>query len=54
MTVELLRREIVARINGARLTTLPGGNHLLPLEVPAETAGLINNHSSSRALRKLF
>ncbi len=52
MTVELLQCEVVARINGGRLTTLPEVNHLLPLEAPAATAELIDNHSSIRARRK--
>ena len=52
ITVELLRREVVGRINGARITTLPDVRHLLPLEAPAEVAGLIDDHSSIRNARK--
>ncbi|MBA2502479.1 MAG: alpha/beta hydrolase [Pyrinomonadaceae bacterium] len=49
MTGELLRREVVARISGARLTTLPEVNHLLPLEAPMATAELIDNHCRQSA-----
>lgn len=46
LTEELLRREVVRRIAGARLTVLPEAGHLLPLEAPADTADLIDRHCS--------
>lgn len=55
ITVELLRREVVARIGGARLITLPEVSHFLPLEDPEAVAELIDNHSKRiHARRKLF
>lgn len=44
MTPELLRREIVRRIAGARLVVVPQVKHLLPLEVPSTVANLIREH----------
>ena len=44
LTAKLLRREVVRRIGGARLTTLPDVAHLLPLENPAAIAELIHQH----------
>ena len=41
MTPELLTREIVEKIPGARLEVVVGAGHLLPLEVPEELAELI-------------
>lgn len=45
LNADLQQREVVERINGARLTTLPDVKHLLPLENPAAVAELINKHS---------
>ncbi len=44
MTPELLKREIVCRIENARLFVVPGGNHLLPLESVADVVKLIREH----------
>ncbi len=44
LTSDLLQREVVPRINGARLMTLPGVGHLLPLEAPAALTELIRQH----------
>jgi len=44
MTADLLRREVVRRIAGARLTSIPAAGHLLPLEAPQATAKLIREH----------
>lgn len=44
MTGELLQHEIVRRIAGAQLTTMPDVSHLPPLEDPTATAALINEH----------
>ncbi len=44
LTTDLLQREVVQCINGARLITLPGVAHLLPLENPAAVAELIHQH----------
>lgn len=41
LTADLLQREVVGRIDGARITTLPDVKHLLPLENPAAIANLI-------------
>ncbi|MEP6925701.1 MAG: alpha/beta hydrolase [Pyrinomonadaceae bacterium] len=49
MTAELLNREIVQRIENARLVTIPAVKHLLPLEAPAEITALINAQISSFA-----
>lgn len=38
MTPDLLHREVVAPIHGARLQIVPGAGHLLPLEAPDEVA----------------
>lgn len=46
---ELLAREVVARVRGARLVTLPGVGHLVPLEAPAAVAGAIRAHWPARA-----
>lgn len=37
----LIRREVVARLNAARLETVPGAGHLLPLEAPDAVAAAI-------------
>lgn len=47
LTAELLQREVVRRINGARITTLPGVRHLLPLENPAALVALIRIHMAT-------
>jgi len=44
MTPELLKREIVCRIENARLFVVPGGNHLLPLESVADVVKLIREN----------
>jgi pimeloyl-ACP methyl ester carboxylesterase len=44
-TPEYLASEIVQRIPNARLSLLPCG-HNLPLEMPVETAGIINEFIS--------
>ena len=41
LSPEVLTREIVQRIPGATLTTLPDAGHLLPLEAPEAVAGWI-------------
>lgn len=41
MTAKLLKREIVRRIENARLVVVPEVKHLLPLEAPREIADLI-------------
>ncbi len=41
ITAELLEREIVRRVSGARLTVIEKAKHLLPLEVPEAVARLI-------------
>jgi len=41
MPVPLLQREVLSRIAGARLETLAGTGHLLPLERPLEVASWI-------------
>jgi pimeloyl-ACP methyl ester carboxylesterase len=38
---DLIEREIVARLPQARLISVPGAGHLLPLEAPAAVAGII-------------
>lgn len=52
MTPELLRREVVRRIKGARLVVVPEVKHLLPLEAPATVAKLIREHCENRAAVK--
>jgi pimeloyl-ACP methyl ester carboxylesterase len=47
MTPELLRREVVARIGGARMVTVPNAGHLLPLEAPGTLAKLVREHSTA-------
>lgn len=44
MTPQLLEREVVRRIAGARLVVVPKVKHLLPLEVPSTVANLIREH----------
>jgi len=44
MTPELLKREIVRRVENARLFVVPGGNHLLPLESAAAVVKLIRDN----------
>jgi pimeloyl-ACP methyl ester carboxylesterase len=44
MTAALLQREVVRRIAGARLKSIPDAGHLLPLEAPQATANLIREH----------
>lgn len=41
MTPDVLQHEVVARLANARLHTIEGAAHLLPLEAPEETADLI-------------
>ena len=50
LTAEFLRREVVERVVGAQLTTLPGVKHLLPLEDSLKTAELINDHCQQTSL----
>lgn len=47
LTADLLRHEVVRRIAGARLVTLPDVAHLLPLETPTAVAELISGHCAS-------
>ncbi|MCA1638748.1 MAG: alpha/beta hydrolase [Acidobacteria bacterium] len=49
MTPELLRREIVRRVENARLIVIPEVKHLLPLEAPATVAKLIREHCGNCA-----
>lgn len=49
MTVKLLKREVVRRIEGARLLVVPEVKHLLPLETPATVADLIREDCENRA-----
>lgn len=44
MTPELLRGEVVRRIEDAKLIIVPKVKHLLPLEAPAAVANLIREH----------
>ena len=44
---EILRRELIPRIDTAQLTVLPGVGHLLPLEAPREIARLIGTFAAS-------
>jgi pimeloyl-ACP methyl ester carboxylesterase len=44
MTAALLRREIVRRVEKARLVVVAKVKHLLPLEAPEEVADLIREH----------
>ena len=44
MTPELLKREIVCRIENARLFVVPDGNHLLPLDSAAAVVKLIRDN----------
>ena len=44
----ILEREIKTRISGSSLTVIPGSGHLLPLEVPAQLAALIESVSIRR------
>lgn len=44
ITPQLLRREVVRRIEGAKLIIVPKVKHLLPLEAPAAVANLIREH----------
>jgi pimeloyl-ACP methyl ester carboxylesterase len=45
MTPQVLEREVVARIEGARLETIAEAGHLLPLEAPGEVARLIREQA---------
>lgn len=47
LTARVLQREVVRRIGGARLTTLPDVAHLLPLENSSAIAGLVRRHCES-------
>lgn len=38
---DVVRREVVARVPGARMWTAAGAGHLLPLEAPGEVAALL-------------
>jgi pimeloyl-ACP methyl ester carboxylesterase len=49
MTPKLLRREVVRRIEGARLVVIPEVKHLLPLEAGATVVKLIREHCENRA-----
>ncbi len=49
MTPELLEREVVRRIESARLVIMPEVKHLPPLEAPAAVAKLIRKHGETRA-----
>jgi len=49
MTPELLEREVVRRIEGARLVIVSEVKHLLPLEAPATVVKLIREHCENRA-----
>ncbi len=44
MTPKLLEREIVRRVENARLIVIPETKHLLPLEAPGKIANLIREH----------
>ena len=48
MTPPLLRREVVRRIEKAKLVIIPKVKHLLPLEVPARVANLIREHCENQ------
>lgn len=52
MTAKLLKREIVRRIETARLVVVPEVNHLLPLEAPKETADLIRRQVENSSCAK--
>jgi pimeloyl-ACP methyl ester carboxylesterase len=43
MTPDLLNREIVSKLPGARLEIIPGAGHFLPIEAPNEVAALIDD-----------
>ncbi len=47
MTPQVLEREVVARIEGARLETIAQAGHLLPLEAPREVARLIREQAQT-------
>jgi len=42
-SVEQHRREVIARISGARLEVIPDSGHLLPVDEPVRTARAIDN-----------
>jgi len=44
LSPSVLTREVVSRIPGAALTTVPGAGHLLPLEAPTIVADWIRAH----------
>jgi pimeloyl-ACP methyl ester carboxylesterase len=47
MTAELLEREVVGRVKGARLVTVPGAGHLIPMEAPAALAAMLREELAS-------
>ena len=47
MTANLLEREVVRRVAGARLTVLSKLGHLLPLEDPMTIAAIIDERSQA-------
>jgi len=51
MPAHHLEREIVRRIPGTRMVTVPEAGHLLPLEAPAAIADLIANASAIASLK---
>jgi pimeloyl-ACP methyl ester carboxylesterase len=52
MTAKLLKREIVRRIENARLVVVPEVKHLLPLEAPEEIADLIRRQVENPSCAK--
>jgi 3-oxoadipate enol-lactonase len=46
-SIEQHRREVIARIPGARLETIPRSGHLLPIDEPVGTARAIDNFVKS-------
>jgi len=47
MSAEMLRREVVARIEGATLDVTPNAAHLLPLEAPRAVADFIRGNEKN-------
>jgi len=52
MTAKLLKREIVRRVENARLVVIPKVKHLLPLEAPKEIADLIRRQVENSSCAK--
>lgn len=48
MARDMLQREVVDRIRGARLEVIPDSGHLMPLENPAALAARLNAFSAER------